>query len=114
MGRIRRGRAGGKLLHALWLEFAAGVAKDPWPWRCAAADHGMAAGEFRQRRCVRGLPAVGDWARAVSWRHAAAAAHRLAAGIAADGAEPGTQHRNSGAARAAYSRKAPGEADRRP
>ncbi len=35
-----------RLLHALWLEFAAGVAKDSRPRRRAAADHGMAAGRI--------------------------------------------------------------------
>ena len=48
----------GKLLHALWLEFAAGVAKDSRPRRRAAADHGMAAGGFRQPRRARNLPAA--------------------------------------------------------
>ena len=35
-----------ELLHALWLEFAAGVAKNSRARRRAAADHGMAAGGF--------------------------------------------------------------------
>ena len=50
-----------RLLHALWLEFAAGVAEDPRARQRAAADHGMAAGGFRQRRAARDLPAAGDW-----------------------------------------------------
>ncbi len=45
-----RRRAGRKLLHALWLEFDAGLAEDPGPRQRAAADHGMAAGGFRQHR----------------------------------------------------------------
>ncbi len=61
-----------------------------------------------------GLLHMGNRARAVSRRQIAAAAHRAAAGIAAHGAEPGTQRRNSGAARTTSSRGSPGEADRRP
>src|SRR5216684_1881657 len=52
MGGIRCGGAGAKLRHALWLEFAAGVTENPWPRRRAAADHGMEACGFRQRRCI--------------------------------------------------------------
>src|SRR6267154_2025062 len=113
MGGIRCGGAGAKLRHALWLEFAAGVTENPWPrWR-AAADHGMEACGFRQRRRARGLPAAGNWTRAVSRRQTAAAAHRAAAGIAAHGARPGTCCRNSGAAGAPGSRGPARQADRR-
>ena len=84
-----------ELLHALWLEFAAGVAEDSGARRRAAADHGMAAGGFRQHRPVRDLPAAGHWPRAISRRQAAAAAHRAAAGIAAHGALAGTRRLKS-------------------
>ena len=86
LGGLRLCRAGRKLLHALWLEFAAGVAEDSRPRQRAAADHGMAAGGFRQPRRARDLPAARDRARAVARHQAAAAAHRAAAGIAAHGA----------------------------
>ena len=46
LGGIRAGGAARGLLHALWLEFAAGVAKDSRPRRRAAADHGMEAGRI--------------------------------------------------------------------
>jgi len=46
MGGVRRGRTDCGLLHALWLELAAGVAEDPRAWQRAAADHRMAAGGF--------------------------------------------------------------------
>ena len=47
LGGIRHRRAGGRLLHALWLEFAAGVGKDSRARQRAAADPGMGAGGFR-------------------------------------------------------------------
>ncbi len=61
LGRVRLCRARRKLLHALWLECAAGVAENSQPRQRAAADHGMAAGGFRQPRrrsrsaCCSGL-----------------------------------------------------------
>ena len=46
-------RARGKLRDALWLGRAACLAKNPFARRCAAADHGMAAGGFLLARSVR-------------------------------------------------------------
>ena len=59
MGGVRGRGADRRLLHALWLELAAGVAEHPRARQRAAADHGMAAGGFRQHRSVRDLPAAG-------------------------------------------------------
>src|SRR5207249_9954454 len=46
LGGIRAGRAGCSVLHALWLEFAAGVEKNPDAGQRIVAGHGMAAGRF--------------------------------------------------------------------
>src|SRR4051812_10753815 len=113
LGSLRACRAGRELHHALWLEFAAGVEKDPGARRSAAADHGMAAGGFLKRRAIGSLPAARAWARIVSRHLAAADAHPAAARDAAYGLEPGAQPGDACAAGAAVSRKALGEAARR-
>ena len=82
--------AAGELLHALWLEFAVGVAEDPRARQRAAADQGMAGGGFQQPRCARNLPAAAARARAVARHQAAADAHRAAARSDSHGAGPGT------------------------
>ncbi len=56
-GRCSASGAGCGLLHALWLECAAGVAKDSGARQRAAADHGMAADRIRRPRRVRDLSA---------------------------------------------------------
>ena len=81
--------------------------------RRAAADQGMAAGGFRQRRRARNLPAARNWAGAVARHPTAAAAHRAAVGTRAHGARPGPRRRNPGAAGAAHSRRTAGKTDRR-
>jgi len=85
---IRRGGAGAELLHAVWLEFAAGVTEDPGAWRCAAADHGMEAnGNSAAFGAFEVCPAAGELGlplfRGV---RLAAAAHRAAARTIAHGA----------------------------
>ncbi len=113
LGGVRHRRARGFLLHALWLGFAAGVAKDPRARRGAAADPGMEACRFRQPRPVRDLFAARFRPRAVSRRHLAPDAYRAVAGPAAHGAVTGPRGRNSRIGRADRSRRAAGKADRR-
>src|SRR4029077_14475633 len=48
MGCLRRRGASCKLRQSIWLERDPGLAEDLEPRRRAAADHGMAAGGFRQ------------------------------------------------------------------
>ena len=113
LGRIRRRGDRCELRDALWLEFAAGVAKNSRARRSAAADHGMAAGGFLRSRPAGSLPAARLRPRAVSRHLAAAAAHRAAARHAAHGAEPDPQPGNFCVAGAAVSRRPAGKADRR-
>ena len=89
LGGVRAGGAARKLRHAVRLEFAVGLAEDPGARQCAAADHGMEAHGFWQRRPVRDLPAARNRARALPRRHAAIDAYRAAARLAAHGAGPG-------------------------
>src|ERR1700679_4071193 len=59
LGRIRARGIDAELLHALWLEFAAGNVENSRTRRRAAADHGVAAGGVRQHRRAGDMPAFG-------------------------------------------------------
>src|SRR5690349_7888289 len=111
--RFRPCRARSDVCDALWLERAAGLAKDSLAWRRAAVDLGMAARRFRLARSARSLLAARHRPCAASRHQAAGDADRAAARPRAHGAGADPRRGNFGAAGAAAAGRTADAADGR-